>query len=164
MRPSELTSLSIATQYHYWEPGSTPHAIDAPINTANANVLEVLYYHCAVQAYWQGYSERCEHYIGKCLKISSSPGRFQFITFLQGMNFVRFLRRKSTNKLKARVRNASLVLKAAASSDCNFINKVRFNQSLFDAVVFLFTLLTHEISKFCPHSCAILIPGPFVRS
>ena len=137
MRPSELTSLSIATQYHYWEPGSTPHAIDAPINTANANVLGVLCYHCAVQAYWQGYSERCEHYIGKCLKISSSPGRFQFITFLQGIK---------TNKLKARVRNASLVLKAAASlSDCNFINKVRFNQSLFDAVVFLFTLLTHEI-------------------
>ena len=147
------------------EPSLTPHAIDVPNNTANADVLVPIYYHRAIQAYWQGHNERCEHYIGKWLKISSTMGMIKFITFLQGMNSFQLLKRTSNGRLRSLPRNAILVLKAAASlSDCNFSNKVRCNRSLFDAVVFLFTLLTREISKFFSRSGAILISGPSVRS
>ena len=67
------------------EPSSTPYAIDVPTNTANAHILEITYYHRAFQAYWQGYSERCEHYIGKWkwVKTTTDKGRLQFIPSLK---------------------------------------------------------------------------------
>ena len=58
------------------------------------------------------------------------------------MNSFRSLRRKSNNKLRARVRKVIEVIKAAASlSSWNWLNKVRYNRSLVDAIVFFFTLL-----------------------
>ncbi len=48
-----------------------PLAIDAPVNV---KVLEVIYYHRAIQAYWQSHSERCQYYIKKFLEKSYNTG------------------------------------------------------------------------------------------
>ena len=102
---------------------SSPHAID----TANEKISESVNFFRAIQSYWQGYSERCQHYIRKFnLFMSSSIWKRQFITFIDGMNSFQLLKRTSNGRLRSIPRNAIMVLKAAASlSSWNWRNKVR---------------------------------------
>jgi hypothetical protein len=143
----------------------SPLAIDIPTDTANIKVLAVMYFQRAIQAYWQGYSERCQHYIGKLQK-NSSEGKLisMTIVFIHGMNSSRFMKRESIintrsiskKKLRSVLKNAIKVLKTAAIHSCwNCLNKVRYNQSVFDA---LLLSVTHGVSKFISPSHGILIP------
>jgi hypothetical protein len=145
---------------------STPYAIDVPTDTEDANVLETMYYNRAIQAYWQGYSERCDHYIRKAiLSMKSSKWRLQFLTFIDGMNSFQLLKRTSNGRLRSIPRNAILVLKAAASlSSWNWRNKVRYNHPLFGSLAVLFSLSKHDISELF---CGLLLnnlSGPSLRS
>jgi ATP-dependent RNA helicase DDX31/DBP7 len=122
---------------------SSTYAIDAPTDTENTNFLEALYYNRAIQAYWQGYSERCQHYIAKFILLPSSiMWRLHFSTFIEGMNAFQLLKRTSNGRLRSIPRNAILVLKTAASlSSWNWQNKVRYNHPHFDALAVLFSVL-----------------------
>ena len=139
--------------------------IDVP-DTASENILAAIYFNRVIQAYWQGYSERCQHYIKKCSHFTnSSPWRLLFITFIDGMNSFQLLKRTSNGKLRSIPRNAIIVLKNMASlSSWNFLNKVRYDQHLWMLLFSCFLLSTHEISNFFPPSAAILISGPSARS
>ena len=129
---------------------STPFAIDAPTDTENTNVLEALYSHRAIQAYWQGYPERCQHYIGKFNILPNSnfwSWRLHIIAFIEGMNSFQLLKRTSNGMLRSIPRNTILVLKTAASlSSWNWQNKVRNNHPHFGALAVMFSLLKHDIS------------------
>ncbi len=127
---------------------STHHAIDEPINGRNARILESVYYHRAIQAYWQGYSERCQHYIRKfILQHPHAIWRMHIITFIEGMISFQLLKRTSNGRLRSIPRNAILVLKTAASlSSWNWQNKVRCNHPHFGALAFFLSLLKHDIS------------------
>jgi len=122
---------------------STPFASDVPTDTEETMVLEEMYYNRAIQAYWQGYSERCQHYIGKLiLQHPHLTWRLHIITFIEGMNSFQLLKRTSNGRLRSIPRNAILVLKTAASlSSWNWQNKVRYNHPHFDALAVLFSLL-----------------------
>ena len=136
---------------------STPHSIDVPTDTANEKVLETIHFYRAILAYWQGHSERCQHYIKKFSHSTmSDTWRLLFITFIDGMNSFQLLKRTSNGRLRSIPRNAIIVFKNAASlSSWNFLNKVRYDQTPFDAIVRLFSLTTNDISKFFPPSVAI---------
>ncbi|KAL3773705.1 hypothetical protein ACHAW5_001041 [Stephanodiscus triporus] len=88
--------------------------------------VSAIYFHRAIQAYWQGHSERCQHYIKKVfLSGTVDIGKLLFITFIEGMNSFQLLKRTSNGKLRSLPRNAIIVLKKAASlSSWNFTNKV----------------------------------------
>jgi hypothetical protein len=128
---------------------STPHSIDLPTDTANEKVLELIYFYRAILAYWQGHSERCQHYIKKFSHSTmSDTWRLLFITFIDGMNSFQLLKRTSNGRLRSIPRNAIIVFKNAASlSSWNFLNKVRYDQTPFDAIVLLFSLTTNDISE-----------------
>jgi hypothetical protein len=145
---------------------STPFAIDAPTDTESTTVLEALYYNRAIQAYWQGYSERCQHYVRKFnLYMSSSIWKRQFITFIDGMNSFQLLKRTSNGRLRSIPRNAILVLKAAASlSSWNWRNKVRCNHPHYGHLVASFSLSKHDISKLVFHLLRNNLSGPSLRS
>jgi hypothetical protein len=119
--------------------------IDVP-DTASENILAAIYFNRVIQAYWQGYSERCQHYIKKSSHFTySSPWRLLFITFIDGMNSFQLLKRTSNGKLRSIPRNAIIVLKKAASlSSWNFLNKVRY-QTPVNAIVFMFSFDTLNI-------------------
>ena len=121
---------------------STPFASDVPTDTEETMVLEEMYYNRAIQAYWQGYSERCQHYIGKLiLQHPHLTWRLHIITFIEGMNSFQLLKRTSNGRLRSLPRNAILVLKTAASlSSCNWRNKVRDNH--LDLVLLLSCFLS----------------------
>jgi hypothetical protein len=106
---------------------STPFAIDVPTGAQDTTVLEVVYFNRAIEAYWQGYSERCQHFIRKLTLLPSSYfWRLHIITFIEGMNSFQLLKRTSNGRLRSIPRNAILVLKTAASfSSWNWRNKVR---------------------------------------
>jgi len=122
---------------------SARHAIDVPTNTTNANMLETIFFHSAIQAYWQGHNERCQYWINKFL-LHTTPDisdmcRFQFITFTQGLNSFQLPISKISIKFRTTLKKAIRVLNTAASySSWNFCNKVRCNQSFFDALGVLF--------------------------
>ena len=122
---------------------STPFAVDVPTDTEETKVLEEMYYNRAIQAYWQGHSERCQHYIKKSSHFTNSDKwRLLFVTFIDGMNSFQLLKRTSNGKLRSIPRNAIIVLKKAASlSSWNFLNKVRYNQTPLDAIVFVVSLI-----------------------
>jgi hypothetical protein len=110
----------------------SPLAIDIPTDTENAHLLESINFHRVVQAYWQGYSERCQHYIGKLPEKSSNSGgklNSVIIVFIHGMNSFRLMKKQPTHKLRSISKNSIWVLKTAAKHSCwNFLNKVRYNQ------------------------------------
>jgi hypothetical protein len=127
-------------------------AIDVP-DAASEHFLSAIYFNRAIQAYWQGHSERCQHYITKLAllknsatsfidgmnsfqfpkkksKLSSIPrnavnsSRLLFITFIEGMNSFQLPKR---TKFRPTPRNAIIILKNMASlSSWNFLNKVRY--------------------------------------
>ena len=106
-------------------------AIDAPTNIANAQVLEVIYFHRAIQAYWQSHSERCQYYIKKFLEKSYDVGKLNsmIIVFIHGMNSFQLMKRQSSTKNRSISKRAIKELKTAASlSSWNFSNKVRYGQ------------------------------------
>ncbi|KAL3795112.1 hypothetical protein ACHAW5_010399 [Stephanodiscus triporus] len=105
---------------------STPQAIDAPTNSTNAHLIELIYYHRAIQAYWRGHSERCQHYIGKFLQSSFQAGKLisMVIVFIHGMNSFQLLKRRSSIKNTSISKKSIRALKTAAKhSRWNFINK-----------------------------------------
>ena len=110
----------------------SPLAIDAPVNApVNAEVLEVIYYHRAIQAYWQSHSERCQYCIKKFLQQSYDAGKLNsmIIVFIHGMNSFQLMKRKPNIRLRSISNKAIEELKTAASfSSWNFSNKVRYGQ------------------------------------
>jgi hypothetical protein len=109
---------------------STPQAIDVPTNSTNSKLIEMICYHRAIQAFWRGHSERCQHYIGKFLQSSFHAGKLisMVIVFIHGMNSFQLLNRRSSIKNTSISKKSIRALKTAAKhSRWNFINKVRFN-------------------------------------
>jgi hypothetical protein len=147
---------------------STPFAIDAPTDTENTNVLEALYSHRAIQAYWQGYTERCQHYIGKFNILPNSnfwSWRLHIIAFIEGMNSFQLLKRTSNGVLRSIPRNAILVLKTAASlSSWNWQNKVRYNHPHVGTLAVLFSLMKRDISGLFFHLLRNDLSGPSLGS
>ena len=122
---------------------SSYHAINVTTDTANANIRDTVHFHRAIQAYWEGHSERCQHYIGKLIQKGSFRGKLNsvIVTFIHGMNSFRLMKRHSTIKLRSISKKSIRMLKTAAiHSYWNFGNKVRYNQSMNDA---LFSLLRY---------------------
>jgi len=112
-------------------------------DTASEKETVAIYFHRAIQAYWQGHCERCQHYIKKSSHLTNSDKwRLLFTTFIEGMNSFQLLKRTSNGRLRSIPRNAIIVLKKAASlSSWNFLNKVRYNQTPLDAIVFVVSLI-----------------------
>jgi hypothetical protein len=129
--------------------GSTSLTVDVPTDAGDVQVLTGLYFHRALQSYWQGHNERCQHFIQKfSALVTVDTIRENFMIFIAGMNSCQLLRvanrsvRSQTASLKS-LSNAIDILKIAAShSSWNFQNKVRYHRrpildassiSLFDA-------------------------------
>ena len=120
---------------------ASPLAIGVPTETANANILESIHNHRAIQAYWQGYSERCQHYIAKLPQKSAHLGKLNrmIIVFIHGMNSFQLMKCKSSIKMLSISKKAIKELKTAASlSGWNFSNKVRYAELM---LIFLFSSL-----------------------
>jgi hypothetical protein len=126
--------------------GKEGNTIDVP-DAASEYILSGVYFNRAIQAYWQGHSERCQHCIKKLLLSKNvDTWRLLFITFIDGMNSFQLLKRTSNGKLRSIPRNAIIVLKKAASlSSWNFLNKVRYDQHLW-MLLFSCFLLQHTKS------------------
>jgi hypothetical protein len=104
-------------------------AFGAPTDTENSNMLESMYFHLAIQAYWLGHSERCQYFIEEFQRHTTSDisdmCRLQFITFIQGINSFRLMRAKRIAKTETVTKKAIKMLNTAASlCDWNFRNKV----------------------------------------
>jgi hypothetical protein len=143
---------------------SSRHAIDVPMDSTNANVLEAIYFHRAIQAYWQGHSERCQHYIQKFLqkKFYSRKLNGVIIVFIHGMSSFQLMKRKSTIKMRAISKKAIRELKTAASlSGWNFINKVRYDELMLTFSFSSSLMLFLNSSSLC---CNTYPLGSFVRS
>ncbi len=138
---------------------SRSDAFGAPTDTENSNLLESMYFHLAIQVFWLGHSERCQYFIEKFLRQTTSDisdmCRLQFITFIQGINSFRLMRVKHTVKLEAVTKKAIKMLNTAASlSNWNFRNKVSF-----DTLVLLPFLLfgTRDFRLIFSVSCYFLL-------
>jgi hypothetical protein len=143
---------------------SLPHVIDTPTNTTNTNVLESINFHRALQAYWQGHNDRCQHYMGKLLHKCSDAGKLNsiIIVFINGMNSFQLMRRQPRVKLQTITKKAIGVLKTAAMhSSWNFGNKVRVNQSMFDILFLLFRHMIYHTTF--PQLLQLVPQGPSVR-
>ena len=131
---------------------SIEKSYDSPSEMTNSHVLEVMYYHRSLQAFWQGHSERCQHYINKFLQAFSSEGRINtlFIQFIHGLNLLQMQRLRSRLKIRTQTRQIIMVLKTAAGhSSWNFQNKVSQNQSTIST----FVADTHYIVS---HNCCLI--------
>ncbi|KAL3797054.1 hypothetical protein ACHAW5_009640 [Stephanodiscus triporus] len=102
--------------------GTGGTAIDVP-DAASEHFLSAIYFNRAIQAYWQGHSERCQHYIKKSSHFTNSDKwRLLFVTFIEGMNSFQLQKKTKFRSIQS---NAIIVLKNAASlSSWNFLNKV----------------------------------------
>ena len=90
---------------------------------------EVNFFHKAIQSYWLGHNDRCQHYIGKMKEVTESPntGRLNItiLTFIHGLNTFQLLKKQNTSKLRTIPRAAISALKTLTSnSEWNFRNKV----------------------------------------
>ncbi|KAK1741510.1 putative AAA ATPase [Skeletonema marinoi] len=97
------------------------------LNDPENRLRGVLYFHKAIQAYWSGYTERCQYYIGKYLSVIGQDVRlstFQ-MEFYHGLNSIDKWRGKNSFKCREIVRKSISAMKeAAANSDWNFTNKL----------------------------------------
>jgi hypothetical protein len=143
-----------AKQYQYWLTGggstiSMPPSFDVSMNLGSTHEVAMIYFYCVTSMYWQGHSKRCQYFIGKFATLETPDMcRELFITFIDGMNLFRLLKRTSrrgrntfhrskSTVLKA-ISKAIVVLKNAASlSSWNFQNKVRHNHQLIFVAVCL---------------------------
>ncbi|KAL3822373.1 hypothetical protein ACHAXA_010851 [Cyclostephanos tholiformis] len=106
---------------------SSPTSYDPPSVMANEHILQIMYANRALHAFWQGHSERCQHYIKKFLAVVSDERRIDRITisFIYGLNSFQLLRMRPKTKHRAIMRQSIQVLKSAAElSSWNFQNKV----------------------------------------
>ena len=95
---------------------------------SNTNIVESMHFHRAIQAYWQGHSERCLYFADKFFQMSSYRGKLNGIemTFFHALNSFQSMKRQNCTKFRSAGRKAISELKAAASnSSWNFSNKVR---------------------------------------
>ena len=106
--------------------GSKKHAPTEAMSNPSKSLSATIYFHRAIQAYWLGHSERCHHYIGKFLQISTLTRLNTIVvTFIHGLNSFQVLKRQNTAKLRVIPKNAIVSLKTATShSRWNFRNKV----------------------------------------
>merc|ERR1712194_839034 len=84
-------------------------------------------FHRALQAFWLGYNDRCQHYLVKVLQTTSVTAKLgnTVAIFIHGLNSLQLLKRQNTARLRAIPKSAIKVLKAANShSQWNFRNKV----------------------------------------
>ena len=109
---------------------SSPYPAEAQ-ETVPPKILELIYFYSALQAYWQGYNERSQHYVEKMLAvISTSTVDLQgpnsaYIRFISGLNSVELMKIKCTGKLKSSLSKAFKFLQMASKySSWNFQNKV----------------------------------------
>eukprot|EP00985_Skeletonema_marinoi_P029067 scaffold26635_cov209-Skeletonema_marinoi.AAC.1 len=97
------------------------------LNDPGNRLRGVLYFHQAIQAYWSGYTERCQYYIGKYMSVIGQDVRlstFQ-MEFYHGLNSIDKWRGKNSFKCREIVRKSISAMKeAAANSDWNFTNKL----------------------------------------
>ena len=108
--------------------GSTHPKPHPDAEETNANIVETMHFHRAIQAYWQGHSERCQYFTDKFFKMSSHRGKLNGIemTFINALNSFQLLKRQKSAKLRSAGKHAIAELKAAAlNSTWNFSNKVR---------------------------------------
>jgi hypothetical protein len=99
-----------------------------PAESSNASIVETLHFHRAIQAYWQGHSERCLFLAEKFHLMSSYRGKLNGIemTFFSALNSFQLLKRQNCTKFRTAGQKAISELEAAASnSSWNFSNKVR---------------------------------------
>ena len=143
---------------------ASPLAINVPTNTANANMLESIHNHCAIQVYWQGHSERCQYYIWKLPKKSSYFGKLNrmVIVFIHGKNSFQLSNCKSSKRLLSISKKAIKELKIkSAASLLSFSNKVRYDELM---LIFLFSSLLMIFLITSSLCCNTNPLGSFVRS
>ena len=109
-----------------------PHPAEAQ-ETVPPKILELMYFYSALQAYWQGYNERSQHYVDKMLAVISTSNvdlqgpNSAYILFISGLNSVELMKIKCTGKLKSSLSKAFKFLQMASKySSWNFQNKVRY--------------------------------------
>jgi hypothetical protein len=142
----------------------SPLAFDVTTETANAQILESIHNHRAIQAYWQGHSKRCQYYIGKLPQKSSYFGKLSRlpIVFIHGMNSLQLIKCKPSPRLLSISKKAIKELKTAASlSGWNFSNKVRYDELM---LIFLFSSLLMIFLISSSLCCNTYPLGSFVRS
>lgn len=111
---------------------SSPYPAEAQ-ETVPPKILELMYFYSALQAYWQGYNERSQHYVDKMLAVISTltvdlqGPNSAYIMFISGLNSVELMKIKCTGKLKSSLSKAFKFLQMASKySSWNFQNKVRY--------------------------------------
>jgi len=111
---------------------SSPYPAEAQ-ETVPPKILELMYFYSALQAYWQGYNERSQHYVDKMLAVISTSNvdlqgpNSAYILFISGLNSVELMKIKCTGKLKSSLSKAFKFLQMASKySSWNFQNKVRY--------------------------------------
>jgi hypothetical protein len=117
---------------------SIEKSYDPPSEMTNSHILEVMYSHRAMQAFWQGHSKRCQHYINKFLASGFDEWRVvRYNTaFIHGLSSFQLLRLQPRVQLKAISRkNIHLLRTAAGYSSWNFQNKVSQKQSTNSTII-----------------------------
>lgn len=111
---------------------SSPYPAEAQ-ETVPPKILGLMYFYSALQAYWQGYNERSQHYVDKMLAVISTltvdlqGPNSAYIMFISGLNSVELMKIKCTGKLKSSLSKAFKFLQMASKySSWNFQNKVRY--------------------------------------
>jgi len=105
------------------------HPEHQPAEGANPSILDTIHFHRAIQAYWLGHSERCLYFAEKFFQLGTHRGKLNGIemTFINGLNSFRLLKKQNSAKLRRAGQNAITELESAASnSSWNFSNKVRW--------------------------------------
>ena len=99
-------------------------------NTVTEHVLksaipnESMYFQRAVQSYWLGRTERCQHYAEKMLQMKKARHLRPAILFYYGLNASQMMKNTKSPKGKVTARNALKAMKSAAKhSEWNYKNK-----------------------------------------
>ena len=105
---------------------------------------ETIHFHRALQSYWLGHSERCQHYVEKLLQMKETDRNHKIIImFYHGLNSFQLLKRSNTAKLRSISKDAISTLKAASEhSRWNYRNKMY----LLEAELFSFEGKKEEAS------------------
>jgi hypothetical protein len=116
---------------------------------------EAKYVHAAIKAFWQGYTERCQHFIDKFLvlhKSSSSAGNLMVISisFIHGLTTFQLMKKNFSVRLRTTALEVIKVLKHLRKfSRWNFQNKVRNRKQGWLFFIF-YTLHLKNISHCSP--------------
>ena len=92
--------------------------------TEHALIRESVYFQRAVQSYWLGFTERCQHYVEKMLQMKKAGHLRPAILFYHGLNSSQMMKRSNASKHQVTARNALAAMKSAAKhSEWNYKNK-----------------------------------------